>query len=68
MFAYLNVFNVVVEEQLNEDWNDILLANQLTVVIVLGKNVQSSDGSLNNLFHSDAVGISSRRLRAGCGD
>lgn len=61
---YLNILNVIVEQQLHKHWNDVLLTNQLTIVLILGENVQCADRSLDNLLHTNTVGISSRLLGA----
>lgn len=37
--TYLNVFDVVVEEQLNEDRNHVLLADKLPVQFLLREDV-----------------------------
>jgi hypothetical protein len=55
----LNVFNVIVEQQLNENWNDVLLADHLTVVLVFRENVKGANGSLDDFLHSNAIGVGS---------
>lgn len=66
--TYLNVFDVVVEEQLHKDWNDILLSDQLTVVVILRQNVKSAHSDFDDLLHANAVSVSSRLLRTGSCD
>jgi hypothetical protein len=57
--THLNVFNVIVEQQLNEHWNNILLADHLTVVLVFRENVKGANGSLDDFLHSNAIGVGS---------
>lgn len=60
--THLNVFNVVVEQQLDKDRNHVLLADELPVQFLLGEDVECADRALDDLLHADAVGVGARRL------
>lgn len=55
--THLNVFNVVVEQQLDKDRNHVLLADELPVQFLLGEDVEGADRALDDLLHADAVGV-----------
>lgn len=56
--AHLNVFDVVVEQQLHKHWNNVLLANQYTIVLILGQDVKCADCPFDNFLHPNSVGVS----------
>ena len=49
---------------LNKDWKDGESSDDCSIVRLPGKDVESSDGSFDDFFHSDTVGVRAGRLTA----